>query len=306
MADLLVQIALVAGITATFMVGPSIALAFLHIRKRRARARRRSPVGIALLRPPGHTLREQLEELQIDVLTRVYTLSALPLILLAIFLAQAHVRGYDGMRHLIPVYVGIAVLIIVFTVRRLMKDGGQLDRLRAGYDAAQAVGQELDQLMREGASVFHDFPADDFNIDHIVKTRAGVFAVETKGFTKPAKGSGRAAVRVGFDGRSLAFPTWSTSAPLEQAERQARWLSQWAAERLGLDAVQVEPVVALPGWFVDRRADGPVRVLNGRELGWLLQGRLTAALSDQDVKRLSAQVEERCRTVEPRYGRAGG
>ena len=38
-------------------------------------------------------------------------------------------------------------------------------------DAEVAIGQELDQLMRDGAAVFHDMPAERFNIDHVVIAR---------------------------------------------------------------------------------------------------------------------------------------
>jgi hypothetical protein len=40
--------------------------------------------------------------------------------------------------------------------------------------------------MRQGAAAFHDLPAEQFNIDHVVVATEGVFAFETKGFTKPA------------------------------------------------------------------------------------------------------------------------
>lgn len=52
------QVAIVAGVLAACFFGPAVAIAFLVVRKRRARARRRSPIGIDLLRGPGHTLRE--------------------------------------------------------------------------------------------------------------------------------------------------------------------------------------------------------------------------------------------------------
>ena len=58
--------------------------------------------------------------------------------------------------------------------------------------------------------VFHDIPADNFNIDHVVIAREGVFAVETKGFTKPKQGAGRADATVFFDGSSLRYPQWTT------------------------------------------------------------------------------------------------
>jgi len=57
-----------------------------------------------------------------------------------------------------------------------------------GYDAELSVGQELNQLMRQGAVVFHDLPADGFNIDHVLISALGVFAIETKEYTKPKPG----------------------------------------------------------------------------------------------------------------------
>lgn len=45
--------------------------------------------------------------------------------------------------------------------------------------------------MTQGARVYHDFPAENFNIDHVLIDRAGVFAIETKGFTKAARIKGR-------------------------------------------------------------------------------------------------------------------
>ena len=62
-------------------------------------------------------------------------------------------------------YAGLGVLTVATMVWRMVRAGERLDRLRAGFDAEVAVGQELDQLMRQGAFVFHDFPCERFNID---------------------------------------------------------------------------------------------------------------------------------------------
>ncbi|WP_292449457.1 nuclease-related domain-containing protein [Methylibium sp.] len=300
MGEIAQQAAIVVGVLAACFVGPAVAIGFLVVRKRRARSRRRSPIGIALLRSPGHTLREQLEEAQNDVTADVFVLMAMPLLVLATFLAQSHLRGLQGMMHLAPIYVVLALAFVAFTVRKLLKAGERLDNLKAGYDAELAVGQELDQLMRLGAVVFHDIPADNFNIDHVVISSEGVFAVETKGFTKPKQGRGRADATVVFDGKVLRFPTWTTKAPLEQAERQAAWLAKWLTSAVG-SPVRVLPVVALPGWFVELTGRGGVSVFNGKQLTGLLRSRGAQHLSASDVQRVAHQVEQRVRTVAPRY-----
>jgi hypothetical protein len=115
---------------------------------------------------------------------------------------------------------------------------------------------------------------------------------------------GKASATVVFDGKSLAFPTWTTGKPLEQAERQATWLAQWIKSATG-SATPVLPILALPGWFVERTGRGNVRVFNGKELAGLLKSRGTQGISEQDAQRIAYQIEQRCRTVAPRFGDEG-
>jgi hypothetical protein len=293
------QLLIGATVLVACFIGPFIA-GFLLIRRRKmARRARRSPIGIDLLRSPGHSLREQLETLHADSVWEYSLLMSVPPMLLALFLAQGHWLGFPRMLPMAPVYVAIVLAFIAYEVRKLMRCGVLLDNLKAGYDAELAVGQELDQLMRLGAAVFHDVPANNFNIDHVVVSTSGVFAVETKGFTKLNRGRGKADARVVFDGKALSFPAWTTSEPIEQADRQARWLAKWLGSAVG-SAVVVRPVLALPGWFVERTQRGAVQVLSGKELPWMLKNS-ASSLAAQDVQRLAHQVEQRCRTVAPRY-----
>jgi Nuclease-related domain len=302
MTELAIQLALVLGVLATFVVGPGLAIAFLLVRKKRRRTRRRSPIGIDLLRSPGHTVREQLDEASGDLIWDVLLVSMMPMAFLSILLAQGHVIGLDRMLALIPVYAIAGALFIAWMIRKMIRAGEHLDHLKAGFDAELAVGQELDQLMLGGARVFHDFPAEGFNIDHIVISPQGVFAIETKGYTKPGDMSGKEAAKVTFDGKALKFPNWTTKEPIEQAERQARWFSKWASSATG-EQVLAWPVVALPGWFVERTGRSIVRVYSGRALGSLLNSGSAQSVSPQAVQRIAHQVEQRCRTVVPTYRR---
>lgn len=297
-----VQTTLVLGVLATFAIGPGLAIAFLIIRKKRRRARRRSPIGIDLLRTPGHTVREQLDEASTEVVWDVMLLSVMPLVFLAIYLAQAHAIGLSSMLPLTPIYVIGGLLVIALVIRKLIKAGEHIDNLRAGFDAELAVGQELDQLMLKGARVFHDFPAENFNIDHVVVSAQGVFAVETKGYTKPGDLKGREGATVLLDDHVLKFPQWTTGEPVEQTERQAKWLSKWVSSAVG-EPVFVTPVLALPGWFIeDKRKDRTaLRVYSGRALGHLLDTPSRQPLAAQDVQRIVHQVDQKCRTVVPTY-----
>lgn len=302
MTALAIQTAVVLGVIATFVLGPGLAIAFLTMRKRRKRARSRSPIGIDLLRTPGHTVREQLDAAMSDLTWDVMLLSVAPVMFLALLLGQGHISdGIPGMIRLAPIFLLAAAVVIGLVIRKMVKAGERIDNLRAGFDAELAVGQELDQLMLKGARVFHDFPAENFNIDHVVISAQGVFAVETKGYTKPGDLKGREGATVVLDDQVLRFPHWTTSEPLEQAERQAKWLSKWMSSALGKPVV-VTPVLALPGWFVDdrRKAKSELGVFSGKALAWLLD-EPRHSLSPQDFQQVVHQVEQRCRTVVPTY-----
>ena len=179
-SDIANQLALAAGVLAAFAIGPGVALTFLLLRRARSKVARRSPIGSILLRGPGHTLREQLEDESSNVIWDLLLLSVLPLMILALYLAQAHYRGWERMLHLAPMYAVMVGAVVAYVIYRLVKRGERLGNLRSGYDAEVAVGQELDLLMRRGATVFHDFPAEGFNIDHVVITTTAVYAIEPR------------------------------------------------------------------------------------------------------------------------------
>jgi hypothetical protein len=63
------------------------------------------------------------------------------------------------------------------------------------------------------------------------------------------------------------------------------------------------PAVALPGWFVDRKGRGAVRVYSGREPGQLLAAAGTSELSSAGMQRGADQVGRRCRDVVSRLGK---
>ena len=300
MEALATQIFAVAGILAATLSGPFLALgSFCGASVVCARSAAHPSTGVCCAHPATH-LREQLEEASRDADWDIALLMVVPLMALTLYLAQSQAIGRASS---LPVGVifGIgAAGFVAYMVRKLWKSFERIDKLKAGFDAELAVGQELDQLMRQGAAVFHDVPGEKFNIDHVVIARQGVFAVETKGYSKRNEHAGRAGATVSFDGQALRFPSWTTRAPLDQADRQAQWLGQWLTSAVGTP-VQALPVVALPGWFVERTGRGSVRVFNGRELAGLLRARGTQPLSEEDVQRVVHQVGQRCRTVTPRF-----
>ena len=123
-----------AGMLALLMAGlltaPLVVAAAMQYRKSRARALRRSPIGIDLLRPPGHTLREQMDETMDDYQGLVLLVFLVPSTLMAILLAQAHVLGTARVMSGWPFDALLAIGALVHAIYRLWQIGQRMDRLR--------------------------------------------------------------------------------------------------------------------------------------------------------------------------------
>jgi nuclease-like protein len=191
-------------------------------------------------------------------------------------------------------YLVVGLSISAILAWRITRHLPELRRLRHAIRAEQAVAQEIGEVLAGNNRVFHDVQAKDFNIDHVVVTPAGVFAVETKSRRKPAAGGGAQAVKVRYDGRRLEFPGWVETEPVAQAERQARWLATYLKAATG-EVVAVTPVLALPGWYVEnlaRISEGMVRVVNPKNSTWLFLPNRAAVLNPAAIQRVAFAVEK--------------
>ncbi|MFA6900992.1 MAG: nuclease-related domain-containing protein [Desulfurivibrionaceae bacterium] len=274
----------------------AFAIGLLAITRKLHRRGRRNPLTSDLLRNPGESLREKLDDLNLDQIFYLLCLVFGPLIIWLQFLPQSHLDSSTNSSIAASVHwlaiVGLTFFMAVQIVRTMRKR----QSLRLGLECELAVGQELNQLMLVGCRVYHDFPAENFNIDHIIIGPAGVYAVETKGRAKPDKGRGTEDVRVVYDGKALRFPGWTETEPIAQAKRQAQWLANWLKSAVG-HSISVQPALALPGWFIDRQGRDMV-VFNSKNPGFLARPRGERVLSDELIQRVAHQVEQRCRTVE--------
>ena len=168
-----------------------------------------------------------------------------------------------------------------------------------------ATAQLLEPIVGHGGRLLHDVQGPGFNIDHVVDSGGGVFAVETKHRLKPTTGSAKDQVRVTFDGKALHFPGWTETKPIEQARAQARWLSERLTKSTGL-SVQVRPVLALPGWYVERTAPCDVVVTNPKAWQFMLKpGRNEAPLTSDAIQRIAFQLEQLCTLPSPQYADSG-
>lgn len=270
----------------------------------RSRDRRRSPLTTEMLRQPAQSLREQLDQLSEDTSLYVAMAMLFPFMASTMYFADMWARDLTLATSQWLIYpmtgIGGTIYFGVMTVKR----GSKRRRILQAVDAELVVAQELEVLRSLGCRIFHDLQCGEFNIDHVVVGRGGVFAVETKSRLKPERGGGKEAVSVHYDGKVLHFPGWSETKPLQQAERQARWLEQKLGKATG-ETVKVRGVLALPGWFVINQVRGSVAVMNPRKPDWMARPIGDSRLDETQVQRIAYQLEQMS-IVEPSSKQGGG
>jgi hypothetical protein len=100
---------LAALIVMAMVVGSAVSYVWLLLRRRRlARLARRSPLTTALLRAPGHTLRQQLEASRFELGFDVMALMAIPALGVTLLYLMDLVRGAT-----LPIAIFAIVLVAV-------------------------------------------------------------------------------------------------------------------------------------------------------------------------------------------------
>jgi hypothetical protein len=256
------------------------------------RKKKKSPLKEKLLRGPGETLRT--EEFNTAILFAVQAVLFIFIAyLIGILFVNLKLKGPIPVWHIF--LIGAYFCLFIFYMRLLPGYARSLVSTRLGLDGEIATAQELNQLMLSRFFVYHDFPADNFNIDHVVIGPTGVYAVETKTRSKSIKKE-RNAHKVSFDGKYLIFPDYKNQDFIIQAKNQAKWLSDFLNKSVG-KPIKVTPVLALPGWMVDRHTqDTSLYVINPKECAKIIPGR-PIILDEQTIQQVKYQVEERCRTL---------
>ena len=257
--------------------------------------KRRSPFPEKFLRNPGESLRKQIEKLNVDISCYAVCIIVIPMMLYSTHISELYFRGIkESISHITStILIGI-IFISIFAVL-LIKAVNKRRKLELGYDGELCVSQQLELAVHSNTLIFNDFPCDNFNIDHIVVCLSGVFSIETKARRKPVSGNGRADATVIFDGKSLKFPCWTETKPINQAVMQAKWLSAYLSKAVG-ESIAAQAVITLPGWYVERTGNYDLSVINPKNFPALLKKNV---LSEEMIKRIAHQLDQKCRDVEP-------
>jgi hypothetical protein len=239
----------------------------------------KSPLKAKPLRNPGDS---HINDHFLDVLF------AAGLCLLALF----EWVGYLARTPRQPVALTCAAIVAVVVAGwRFVETRKQVKQLKMRRDGERCVGQFLERQRSSGGQVLHDIPADGFNLDHVVISSHGIYAVETKTFSEPWPKA-----KVTVEGSTLRVAGRVPDRnPMEQAAAAARWLENQLQECMG-KRFTVRGVVVFPGWFVEQRSPrGPIWVLEPKMLPGFIEQE-PSTIAPTDVVLVSSHLSSYIRT----------
>ena len=277
---------------------PIIAVVYWWRRNNRLR-KRQYPLTRDLLRPPGHSLRQRIDDLDLDIDLHLIAAMTAPLLLYSLHISQSYFGGEPENGFRIGVSVLTGLIVVGIATKRLIRLLNDRKHATVGLDGELATGEELNQLLLHGCRVFHDIPFRYGNIDHVVVSQSGVYTVNTKMHGKMPQGGG-VELTVDNEKNVVRFPDGPCNIPISQLTTEAKWLSDYLTKAVG-QPVNAEPILALPGWFIKERIGrGPVYVINPcNPKKFFVQNR--QVLSPEMVQRVAHQLEQLCRDVEPAF-----
>lgn len=264
----------------------------------------RAPLAFKLLRGPGESLRRRIVAFEENFPLYIMGAAGAPLF---VFLICARLAVYIhtelglDVRVVIPVMLLLIGLTFFFSVRWLTRAILRVSNERLGYLGEREVAEHLTVLWARGYRIFHDVPAESggkaFNLDHVVVGPAGVAVVEVKARRKGRARPGYKEHVVTFDGRQLIWPWGEDTKQVSQCLAEVAWLQTWIEQRTGI-AAPIKSILAIPGWWVEQKAVGDVRVVNSKAVAAAVEGRGPQRLTDEQIDLIARQLDVICRDVD--------
>lgn len=215
---------------------------------------------------PGDSTARELEVMTNDQFTKYYFLAIFP-IAFAVMEWLSHWTFAGNQRWTFTALAAIASCFSAYKIYELVKKAKNYIQ---GLEAEKNVGQRLEELRSTGAQVFHDIPADGFNIDHVVISQTGIYAVETKSLSKIPNDQSKLL----FNGENITLNGQPLDRdPVAKAKACSATIKELLNTSIGKN-YPVKPVVLFPGWYVmpaGKGNKGEAWVLNPKAFPNLLE-----------------------------------
>ncbi|HLX71402.1 MAG TPA: nuclease-related domain-containing protein [Verrucomicrobiae bacterium] len=270
-----------------------IGVLFLYLLFRQWQRRRegvRPPIQEKLLRPAGYTLQCKIDKLNDHVNTLLLIVIACSVSSGLVFMNRKAMQGSGVLVAALAAVAGVSIGKIIGSIE-------QLRSYHLGLLGEQAMGEQLQTLALQGYRIFHDIPGNGlWNIDHVAVGSGGIFAIETKCYSKKPSRNGRKDHEAEFNGEVIRFPWGDDAGAPIQARAAAKWLGNFLSSAVG-ERVATQPIVALPGWYVTLKANSDLKVLSGKQVPGYINS-MPEILTPKLIQQIAHQLDQRCRTVE--------
>lgn len=244
---------MISVLLAAFFAPMVCLIAAIILDRERRKKSGKPPQSEKLLRPPGHSLSVRLDENADKMVDDMLTSCGLSAIVgVSVWALAISVSGHAPFYWLAVCALVLTLFLIAsgLSAIRAFRRYQDAQNIRLGLRGEQAVAEALNEAADTSFRAFHDLQTDKVgNIDHVAAGTRGVFLIESKARRKRGGNKGQAAHEVLYDGEELQFPFFRDAESIEQAKRNAAWLSNYLRNKTG-ESVRVEPLVVLPGWFV--------------------------------------------------------
>lgn len=261
----------------------------------KSKSKKHSPLKDKPLRHAGQSLQEQIEDKAIDLMYW-FLFPSVSLILTI----MDWVRYLNPQQPSRPILVTIiTILLIAWGTYKFVTGKRDIDRLRMARDGEKLVAEGLQEMIKQGATVLNDVRGDQFNIDHVVVSKNGIYLIETKTFSKPAKKE----AKISFDDEHVFADSFLIDRnPIQQVKALAKWLQELLMESTGVKFT-IRPVVLFPGWFIEPMKRGQVVwILNPKALPTFISNE-PVSLKDSDVHLAAFHLSRYVRTFTPKEGK---
>lgn len=252
--------------------------------------KKRSPLKDRPLRYAGQSLDEKIEEILLNLLYW-FLLPGVAIILVI----GDWIRFINPQPPERPILITIiAVILLAIGLFKIFRGIKEVNKLKMARDGEKLVAEELQTLLREGATVFHDIIGNKFNIDHVVVSKHGIFLIETKTYSKPVK---KDAV-ISFDENQVYVDGQKVERePIKQAKALSKWLQDLLTQTTG-QKFPIHPVILFPGWYTDQTKRGQdFWILNPKALPKFISNE-PVRIKDSDVHLISFHLSRYVRANE--------
>ncbi|GFD93626.1 hypothetical protein KUL156_02430 [Alteromonas sp. KUL156] len=240
-------------------------------------------------RIPAFTLLQQHRDATLDML--LYSLLSTLYFQLPFSLPTiADFLGFVGISNNWLLYGTIFYAAAIYSLFKAFNAFNKIRTARLGIEAEWAVSFALSKITDSRVRVFHDVQAPNFNIDHVLTFPGGVLAIETKGRRKPNVKNSKSSHKLTVEGDTIQFPHYTDTSTVEQAKRQADWLSKQLTQSTGM-SVKSSPVVVIPGWFIEYKQKPIIPIMNHNSLTKHYALSKKTILDNSSLERINHQLE---------------